>query len=75
MTAPEVDEIGCIKGKSKRTSIERWNHLPDGTNIFSMGDELKVELGRQEDKRAHRVQRNQKPLDPLKEILPTAPEL
>ena len=47
MTAPEVNEIGRIKGKPKGTSIERWNHLPDGTNIFSMGDELKVELGRQ----------------------------
>ena len=47
MTAPEVNEIGRIKGKPKGTSKERWNDLPDGTNIFSMGDELKVELGRQ----------------------------
>ncbi len=45
MTAPEVDEIGRIKGKPKGTPIERRNQFPDGANIFSMGNELKVELG------------------------------
>ncbi len=46
MTAPEVDEIGRIKGKPNGgTPIERRNQLPDGANISSMGNKLKVELG------------------------------
>ena len=44
MTAPEVDEIGRIKGKSKGTPIERRDQLPDGANISSMGKKLKIEL-------------------------------
>jgi hypothetical protein len=45
MTGPEVYEIGRIKGKPKRTPIERRNQFPDRANISSMGNELKVELG------------------------------
>jgi hypothetical protein len=33
MTAPEVDEIACIKGKSKGALIKRWHWLPGGANI------------------------------------------
>ena len=47
MAGPEIDEIGRIKGKPERTPRERRNQFPDGANMFSMGNELKVELGRQ----------------------------
>ena len=47
MTAPEVDEIGRTKGKSEGAPVEWRNHLPEGANIFPMGNEFKVELGRQ----------------------------
>ena len=74
MSAPEVDEIGRIKGKSKGTPVERRNQLPDGVNSSSMGNKLKVKLGWQQDKRTNCVQRDEEPLDPLKKILPAAPE-
>jgi hypothetical protein len=46
MTAPEVDEIGRIKGKSEGgTPIERRKQFPDGAYISSMCKELKVKLG------------------------------
>jgi hypothetical protein len=44
MTTPEVDEIGRLKRKPKGTPIKRRNQFPNGANIFSMGNELKVEL-------------------------------
>ena len=65
MAAPQVDEIGRIKGESEGPPIERRKQLPEGADIFTVSQELKVELGRQQDKRAHRVKRDQEPLDPL----------
>ncbi len=38
-----------------------------------IGHNIQVELGRQYEENPHRVQRDQKPLDPLKEILPASP--
>ena len=56
--------LGRYSGLLKTGEIAR-DALPEAAAVSQTGQQFKVKLGRQQEEKTHRIQRDDKPLDPI----------